>query len=169
LLHTATPAELKKAEIKATDKADPVIDDFSHGWRDWYTLSADNPHHWEFSTWKLNDPRWQRKAGQRLCVEVQAEKANDLVIVLTENVFRSYRGKQKEFVAVVKLGGGKDWQSAVLEPKDFKAGDGDVLSSWHHVDLLSFRAYYEKGEKLLGSKTWAGGQPAFRKLWWQGS
>ncbi len=91
------------------------------------------------------------------------------MIVLTENVFRAYRGKQKEFVAVVKLGGGKDWQSAALEPKDFKAGDGEGLSSWHHVDLLSFRAHYEKGEKLLGSKSWAGRQPVFRKLWWQGS
>ena len=35
------------------------------------------------------------------------------------------------------------------------------------ADLLSFRAYYEKGGNLLGSKSWAGGQPKFRKLWWQ--
>jgi dienelactone hydrolase len=169
LLHTATPKELEAGLVTATDKLDPVIDDFAHGWRDWYLLEAGNPHHWEFSTRKLADPKWHGKAGHRLTVEVQAEKPNELVIVLTENVFRSYRGKQREFVAVVKLGGGKESQTAALDAKDFKAGDGEILTFWQHVDLLSFRAYYEKGEKLLGSKSWAGPQPVFKKIWWRGS
>ena len=167
MLHTAAPLELKRADVKATDKADSVIDDFTHGWRDWYTLSPDNPHHWEFSTRKLTDPKWQGQPGQRLTVAVQAEKPNELVIVLTENFFRQYRGKMKEFVAVVKLDGGKDSQTLALEPKGFKTSDGEALSSWKNVDLLSFRAYYDKGEKLIGSKTWAGPQPVFRKLYWQ--
>ncbi len=49
-LHTATPAELVRANVRATDEVDPVIDDFTRQWRDWYALSADNPHHWEYST-----------------------------------------------------------------------------------------------------------------------
>jgi len=97
---------------------------------------------------------------------VQAEQPNELVIVLTENFFRSNRGPQKEFVAVVKLNGGGDSQAVSLEPGDFKTGDGEALSSWKNVDVFSLRAYYEKGEKLLGSKSWAGPQPVFRKLWW---
>jgi dienelactone hydrolase len=167
-LHTVTPKEVAANGASATDKADPVIDDFTHGLRDWYTLSTDNPHHWEFSTRKLADPKWRGQDGQRLTVEVRAEKPNDLVIVLTENVFRSYRGKQKEFVAVAKLHGGTDTQTVRLEPSDFKAGDGEALSSWGHVDLLSFRAYYDRGVKLLGSKGWAGSQPVFGKVWWDG-
>ena len=167
MLHTVAPKDVAANGVSATDKADPVIDDFTHGWRDWYTLSPDNPHHWEFSTRKLTDPKWRGRVGQRLTVEVQAEKQNELVIVLTTNFFRSYRGKSQEFVAVVKLNGGKDTQIVVLEPKDFKTSDGESLSSWSNVDLLSFRAYYDKGEKLLGSKSWAGPQPVFRKLWWQ--
>jgi dienelactone hydrolase len=167
MLHSAAPVDLKRADVKATDKADPVIDDFTHGWRDWYLLSPDNPHHWEFSTRKLNDPKWQGQPGQRLTVEVQAEKPNELVIVLTENFFRQYRGKSQEFVAVVKLDGGNDTQTISLEPKDFKTSDGEALSSWKNVDLVSFRAYYDKGEKLIGSKNWAGQQPVFRKLYWQ--
>ena len=155
--------------MKATDKPSSLIDDFSHGWQDWYLLEAGNPHHWEFSTRKLADPKWQGQTGQRLTIDVQAEKPNELVIMLTENFFRSYRGKSQEFVAVVKLNGGKDTQTVSLEPKDFKAGDGDALSSWKNVDLLSLRAYYDKGGKLLGSKSWAGGQPMFRDLRWQGS
>ncbi|QDU19012.1 hypothetical protein [Urbifossiella limnaea] len=143
-----------------------MIDDFTHGWGDWYTLSADNPHHWEFSTRKLADPKWRGQAGQRLTVEVRAEKPNELVVVLTENVFRSYRGKQKEFAALLKLVG-RDTQAVPLGPKDFRANDGEALSSWQNVDLLSFRAYHERGDKLLGSKGWAGPQPVFTKLWWQ--
>ncbi len=168
MVHTVVPLELERANVVATDKPNPVIDDFSHGWQDWYLLEAGNPHHWEFSTRKLTDPKWQGQTGQRLALEVQAEQPNELVIVLTENFFRSYRGKSQEFVTVVKLNGGIDTQTVTLEPKDFRTSDGEALSSWKSVDLLSLRAYFDKGGKSLGSKSWAGRQPTFQKLWWQG-
>ncbi len=167
MLHTVAPKELQHAKVKPTDNTDPLIDDFSHNWQDWYLLEAGNPHHWEFSTRKLTDPKWQGQSGQRLAVEVQAEKPNELVIVLTTNFFRHYRGKSQEFVAVVKLNGGKDTQTVALEPKDFKNDEGTALASWQNVDLLSLRAYHEKNGTLLGSKSWAGPQPVFRKLWWE--
>lgn len=169
MLHTAVPNDLQRNDVKALDKPSSVIDDFSHGWRDWYLLEAGNPHHWEFSTRKLGDPKWQGQPSQRLALDVDAEKPNELVVVLTANFFRSYRGKSQEFVAVVNLNAGKDTQTVSLETKDFKTSDGVALTSWKNVDLLSLRAYYEKEGKLLGSKSWAGGQPKFRKLWWQGS
>ncbi len=167
LLHTVSSKDVERNGASATDKADPLIDDFSHGWQDWYLLEAGNPHHWEFSTRKLTDPKWQGQTRQRLALEVQAEKPNGLVIVLTENFFRFYRGKSQEFVAVVKLNGGTDSQNISLAPGDFKTIDGEALSSWKNVDLLSLRAYFDKSGKLLGSKSWAGSQPVFRKLWWQ--
>lgn len=168
ILHTAAPDDLRRNSVAATDRPDPVVDDFAHNWRDWYTLSADNPHHWEFSTRKPADPKWRGRPGQRLTLDVQAERPNELVVELTENVFRPYRGRQREFVAVVKLDGGNEGQTVSWTPGDFKTGDGEALPSWNHVDLLSVRAYYDKGDRLLGSKSWAGGQPKFRKLRWQG-
>ena len=168
MMHTAVPKDLLRNDVEATDMPDPIIDDFSHGWRDWYLLEAGNPHHWEFSTRKLTDPKWQGQTGQRLALNVDAEKPNELVIVLTENLFRSYRGKSQEFVAVLKLGGGMDTQTVSLEPKDFETSEGEALSSWKNVDLLSLRAYYEKAGKLLGSKSWSGAQPKFRSMWWKG-
>ena len=69
-------------------------------------------------------------------------------------------------MAVVKLNGGRDSQTVSLEPAGFQTVDGAALTSWKNVDVLSLRAYYDKGEKLLGSKNWAGSQPVFRKLWW---
>ncbi len=98
---------------------------------------------------------------------MKAEKPNELIVMLTENLFRPYRGKSQEFVAVVKLNGGADMQTLSLEPGDFKTIDGEGLTSWKNVDLLSLQAYYDKGLKSLGSKSWAGGQPNFRKLRWQ--
>jgi hypothetical protein len=167
LMYTATPDDLRRASVKATDTVSLVIDDFSHGWRDWYTLSADNPHHWQFWTRKISDPKWQGRPGQRLAFDVRCEKPNDLVIVLTENFFRSYRGKQQEFVTVVKLMGGDSDQAVSLSPEDFKTVDGkSALASWSNVDLLGIRAYHEEGGKLLGSKAWKGPQPSLRNLRW---
>ncbi|HBJ36951.1 MAG TPA: hypothetical protein DDZ51_19775 [Planctomycetaceae bacterium] len=167
LMHTATPEDLRLAGTRATDVADPLIDDFANHWQDWYTLSQDNPHHWEFSTRKLNDPKWRGQTGQRLALEVQVDSPNKLLVVLTENFFRSYRGKSAEFVAAVSLNGGKDPQNLRLLPQDFKDIHGELLTSWTNVDLLSLRAYYEKDGTLLGTKNWQGKQPVFRKLGWQ--
>jgi len=167
LLHTAASHELVASGVSATDSADPVIEDFTHGWRDWYTLSIDNPHHWEFSTRKLTDPKWRGRDGLQLNVTIETEQPNELVIVLTENFFRQYRGKQQEFATLIKLNGGPAPQSISLEPEDFRTLDGEVLSSWQNIDLLSIRAYYEKSAKQVGSRTWAGPQPVFRKLSWQ--
>ena len=167
LFHVAVPDELKRAGVKATDTPSALIDDFSQGYQDWYLLSADNPHHWEYSTRKLTDPKWRGQSEQRLTLDVEAEQPNELIVILSENLFRPYRGRSQEFVAVVKLNGGAGTQSVSLEPADFKTIDGEAMSSWKHVDLLSVRAYYEQAGTMLGSKNWAGGQPRLRKLWWQ--
>jgi dienelactone hydrolase len=167
ILHTAVPQELQRNHVQTTDLPDSLIDDFSHGWRDWYLLEPRNPHHWEFSTRKLTDPKWQGRPDQRLTLDVAVEKPNDLVIVLTTNFFRSYRGKSQEFVAVVTLNDVRATQTVSLQPQDFHTSDGESLSTWKSIDLLSLRAYYEQGGKLLGSKSWAGAKPTFQKLSWQ--
>ncbi len=76
----------------------------------------------------MNDPKWRGRAGRRLTLEVQTEEANELVIVLTENFFRSYRGKQREYIAVVKLTGGKAVQTVALESGDFVGRDKQTLA-----------------------------------------
>lgn len=168
-LHTATPQELRKAKVKATDEPTLLIDDFSNEWRDWYRLSADNPHHWQFWTRKINDPKWRGKPGYELALEAKSEKSNELVVVLTENFFRSYRGKRRDFVAIIKLIGGDGWQPVRLKPSDFKAADGNgLLKSWEHLDLLGLRAYHDdrRTNVRFGSVQWSGKKPSFRNLRW---
>lgn len=153
--------------MTATDKPSLLIDDFAHGFQDWYLLSADNPHHWEFSTRKIGDPKWRGPQGSRLTLDAKSDKPNELVVIITDNFFRSSRGRQQEFAAVVKLPGGDQWQTVSLSPQDFRLVNGETaMSSWQEADLLSLRAYHDKGAKLIGSKSWQGSQPKFRNLRW---
>jgi hypothetical protein len=171
LLHTATPAALNDAGIRATDQPSLMIDDFANGFRDWYGLSADNPHHWQYWTRKINDPKWQGQDHYRLALDVKTRDANPMVIVLTENFFRPYRGKQQDYVSTVELQGANQWQTVLLTTSDFQTPDGQrELRSWKTVDLLGFRAYYqakrEAEETVLGTNRWSGPKPTFRNLRW---
>ena len=166
LLQTATPDDLRAAHVKATDTPTRLIDDFTHGWQDWYVLNARNPHHWEFSTRKLNDPKWRGQPGWKLTLDVQSEQPNALTVVATENFFRNYRGPKKEYVAVAQLTGSDSPQTLSFTPEDFATIDGERLSSWDGIDILSVRAYYEANDQLLGRKNWKGPQPVFHQLLW---
>jgi len=167
LLHTATPEELRCAGVRVTDKPSLLIDDFSNGLEDWYLLSAENPHHWQYWTRKINDPKWLGRPGYRLSFDVKSGRSNQLVVILTNNFFRPYRGKQQDFLAVAGLRGGEQWQTISLSPADFTSDDGErSLASWEEVDRLGFRAYYGDGQSMLGSRNWAGPRPIFRRLRW---
>jgi cephalosporin-C deacetylase-like acetyl esterase len=167
-LQTAVPRELQQQKVLATDKLSNLIDDFSRGFQDWYLLSADNPHHWQYWTRKITDPKWQGQAGEQLTFDVKTEKANQLVVIIKENFFRGYRGRQRELVTVVELPGGDQWQKVSLPAARFQLPDGeDKLSNWEQADLLGFRPYYgDRQGKVIGSTRWAGPQPQLRNLRW---
>jgi len=169
-LRTAAPKELQAKKILATDKPNDLIDDFSRGFQDWYLLSADNPHHWQYWTRKITDPKWQGQADEQLTFDVKTEKANQLVVIIKENFFRGYRGRQRELVTVVELPGGDQWQKISLPAARFQLPDGeDKLSNWDQADLLGFRPYYgDRQGKVIGSTRWAGPQPQLRNLRWSG-
>ena len=166
-LLTASPADLQNAKATPTDQPSALIDDFTQGWRDWYLLSPDNPHHWEYSTRKLADPKWRGRADQSLAIDIQSDQANELVLVITENAFRGYRGPQRTLTAVASLTGGAAAQRLSLKPGHFTDPKGQPLRAWDHVDLLSIRAYHESEGRLLGSKRWAGRQPTLKRLAWE--
>ncbi|MBP90207.1 MAG: hypothetical protein CMJ64_26445 [Planctomycetaceae bacterium] len=167
--HTATPKELRQAKVRSTDKPSLLIEDFASDWQDWYRLSPDNPHHWQYWTRKINDPKWRGHDGYQLSFDVKIEEPNELVVVLTKNFFRAYRGKQQDFVSPFVLKGGDDWKTVTLSPSDFVTLDqASPLQSWQHLDLFGFRAYYEQrnGGSKVGSDAWMGPQPQFRNLRW---
>ena len=138
MLHTAAPGELREKGARATDNPSRLVDDFSRGFRDWYRLSADTPHHWQLWTRKIADPKWRGGAGERLTFEVKTEKPNRLVVIITENFFRGYRGSRKgESVAVVELPGGSGWHEVSLAVGEFiHQKSSKRLVSWDVADLL---------------------------------
>ena len=91
-----------------------------------------------------------------------------MVVVVNENVFRGYRGRQRDTVAVVDLDGGDRWQPVILPVSAFKTPDGkSTLASWGHADQLGFRAYFDSRDgRLVGRKRWSGSRPRFRDLRW---
>jgi hypothetical protein len=101
---------------------------------------------------------------------VQSDQENELVIMLTENFFRGYRGRQQEYLALVPLKGGDDWQSVKISPSDFLTPDKQQpLTSWEQVDLLGLRAFYQQrgSDKIFGSNRWKGPQPRFQNMRWE--
>ncbi len=171
VLRTAAPRELAHAKVKAADTpSGSLIEDFAHGWRDWYRLFPANPHHWQLWTRKITDPKWRGPKGAELTFEVTSEKPNELVVIVTENFFRSCRGKQRDLVAVVPLTGGEP-ETISLTQADFQPVVGDApLESWDEVDELGFRAYYGQPPKVkYGSLGWKGGPPALAEIRWVAS
>ncbi len=169
-LLTATSEMLRKAGVKATDRRSLVIDDFERGFHDWYVLARGNPHHWQFWTRKVTDPKWRGPKGARLALEVKSARENRLVAIVRENEWRRYRGRRKEYLAQVNLKASDDWQEIRLQAADFKnAKDAAPLAAWDEIDQLGLRAYadiVQRGKKVhLGGK-WAGPMPQFRIVRW---
>ncbi len=170
-LHTAAPRTLEASGVRATDHPSSLIDDFQHGFRDWYRLEARNPHHWQFWTRKISDPKWRGPTGARLTLDVKVQADNPLVIVLVENFFRPYRGKQRDYVAVAQLRADAGWQTLSLASSDFRCpADRSTLEGWRRLDLLGLRAFYSRARApdaaVMGTRTWRGPQPSFRNLRW---
>jgi len=179
LLHAAEPKELRAAEIKPTDEPSLLVEDFSEGFRDWFVLSGDNPHHWVYSTRKITDPKWRGPSGARLSLKLRSQEDNKLVLVLFENEWRGYRGRRRTYAAEVSLQGTNDWQRIALETQDFKQVNKDGredtkeslgLDKWSDIDRLEIRAYYDivpAGDaKKLGTAKWQGPKPQFGELRW---
>jgi len=169
-LLTAAPQVLRKAGVKATDRPSLIIDDFKRGFHDWYVLAGRNPHHWQFWTRKVTDPKWQGPKGAHLSLEVKSAQQNTLVVIVRENEWRGYRGRRKECVAEVALKASDDWQEVRLAATDFKnAKDGAPLTSWDEIDQLGLRAYADvvkEGKTLRLGGRWAGPMPRFRIVRW---
>ncbi len=52
----AFPQQLVEAGVKASGDRERLIEDFSHGWRDWSLVGVGHSAHWDYETHKLNDP-----------------------------------------------------------------------------------------------------------------
>ena len=167
LLHTAYPMHLSDARVVATAKVSALIDDFSHGLRDWYQLNAGNLTHQQSWTRKFTDPMYRGADGAKLKLTLIMPSANRLTFVLSENEWRSYRGPRKTFVCERSIPGSDTVQTAILEASDF-SDDGGPLKSWAQIDQLGICAYNpERRDPAKSPPPWNGAAAKFLRLEWE--
>lgn len=168
-IHAAMSAELKAAGVRATDEKSLLIEDFARGWHDWYRLNEMNPQHWQSWTRKITDPKWRGPVGAKLALTLTLPETNTLTVVLSQNEWRSYRGKKATYVCRREVSGSTAPQTISLSLADFKTSDGLVLESWEQLDQLALCARFEESqtEKRPEPVLWKGEIPTFHRLEWR--
>jgi len=166
LMHRVEPKELSGASIAITAKPTTLLDDFTHGLRDWYVLNAGNPTHQEMWTRKVTDPIYRGANGARLKLTLTMPKTNRITIVLQQNEWRGYRGQRATFVCEREVQSADAAQTLVLEAKDFISPDG-ALTSWEQIDQLGICAHYSRrGAAAKEVPLWNGPAVTFHHLEW---
>lgn len=166
LLHRIEPRQLSEAGITVTARATRLIDDFSHGLRDWYQLNAGNLTHQQTWTRKVTDPMHHAPAGARLEFKLKMPETNHVALVLQQNEWRSYRGPRRTFVCEREITGAGTTQSIIFELKDFTSPDGP-LTSWDHIDQLGICAHYNpRGASPEQVPRWKGPAMTLMRLEW---
>jgi hypothetical protein len=180
MLHGATPVELKAAGVRIAGAASPLIDDFTHGWRDWYRLNEDNRDHWQNWTRKITDPKWRGPRGAKLAITFEMAQTNRVGFVVTENEWRTYRGKRRILVCEKEIPGASGPQTILLDVAEFKdVTDGSPLKSWSELDQLGVGArlqelvphglFKSQPKQPAVPAPWRGPAPEFIRLEWRSS
>lgn len=167
LLHSVKPAKLREARVATTAKVSALIDDFSHGLRDWYQLNAGNLTHRQSWTRKLTDPMYRGAHGAKLKLTLKMPKTNPLTFVMRENEWRNYRGPRKSYICEREIRGSHDAQTVLFEAKDFTA-DAGPLKSWAQIDQFGICPYNpERGDPAKTPPPWNGAAAEFVRLEWE--
>ena len=168
LLHSISATEVKQAHPPLTAKPTPLIDDFSHGLRDWYVLNEGNATHQQLWTRKVTDPLWRGPDGSTLQITLKMPQANRMSFVLQQNEWRSYRGRRRTFVCTKEIEGSDAEQTLTLALKDFTSADGSP-ANWVEIDQLGLCAHFaDQGPSANQAKLWKGSAPQFLRLAWNG-
>jgi len=158
-LHTATPAELAEAQVKAALKPTQTIETFAGDWRkEWFTYKNEG---WARTTNKLYDPLYRVPSAAGVGIEVLVEEDNVLVI------------KLDGWACELELEGSEDWQKLDIRGKVFRNLEGESIPSFADAKQLticpSARLRPKRGSdekpKTVGGE-WKGAAPKFRNLRW---
>lgn len=167
LLHSHSAVEVKQVAPKLTAKPSKLIEDFTHGLRDWYQLNAGNLTHQQLWTRKVTDPLWRGPDGSKLVLTLKMPQTNRFHLVLEQNEWRSYRGQRRTFVCSREIPGSDAPQTLTLDLKDFTSPEGP-LKNWSEIDQLGLCAHYAaKGSTASDAPLWKGPAPEFLRLAWE--
>ncbi len=169
LLHSHSASEVKQANPPLTAKPTTLIEDFTHGLRDWYVLNEGNATHQQIWTRKVTDPLWRGPDGSKLQITLKMPQMNRMSIVLQQNEWRSYRGQRRTFVCAREIEGADAEQTFTLDLNDFTSAAG-LPTSWAEIDQLGLCAHFvSQGTSANQVPLWKGAAPEFLRLAWNES
>jgi hypothetical protein len=164
----AAPHQLRAAGVKPTGQRQRLIDDFRNGWQDWFLVAADNRHHWNFKTHKVNDPAYFGPRGARLAFDAETTApGNTLAVIMETDQWRGYTGrKTRRYTALVTLAE-VGLHNIVLPASAFVTPDREALENYDFVTgLVLTPGNKERPESV--QTVWQGSIPKFRNLRWEG-
>ncbi len=164
----AFPQQLTDAGVKPTGERQRLIEDFTRGWRDWSLVGADNKEHWNYQTFKVDDPAFYGPRGASLALEIETTAPdNTLAVVLETDGWRGYTGRTtRRYVAMVTLAG-SGHHSITLPIEKFVTAEGENLENYDLVTSLTLTP----GQKEAPDKVplvWQGAIPTFQNIRWEG-
>jgi hypothetical protein len=168
-VRSVTADELRRAGVKATAVHERMIDDGSHGWRDWYHLNWDHPPLWQAVTRKVKDAQWRGPDGAQLAWEMKPAADCTLVIKVNTNSWGAFEpGKPAvDHVAEKQLRGSPDWQTVTVSLADFIP----PLVNWRTVTELTLTpardAAAGRQQRPAAGTPWQGPRE-IRNLRWEG-
>lgn len=164
------PGALRENNVKPTADSRRIIDDFSRGFHDWYTLNLGNQEHWLVATRKLVDPRWEAPRDGRLSLELETTVEDNLLAVqLKTDSWRNYSSRRPEtWTALVNLE--KAGRRRIeLEASDFRNSMGKSLEDWYGItELIIQPGTTDSPSTERGDHVWKGRVPRFHDLRWSG-
>jgi len=159
LVSTVWEDRVVASGVIATLKPTTMIESFEGEWeKEWYTY---NLSQWPRMTNKLHDAQYAAPADAQLSIDVLSQQPNELVVVIDE------------YLVLVSLAGGDEYQSVSFSPGDFKNFCGDALSGWDSATLLKLSnaermkpGRGNAGKPRVVGTPWQGTPPLFRNLRW---
>jgi len=164
----AFPHQLAEAGVKPTGERQRLIEDLSHGWRDWSLVGVGHTVHWNYETHKVNDPAYVGPRGASLALEIEtAAPRNTLAVVMDVDRWRGYTGrKARRYTALVELPKA-GLHSLKLPADSFITPDGEKLENYDFVtSLILTPGQKERPDKV--TEVWKGRIPIFRNIRWEG-
>ena len=133
----------------------------------WYILNQGNPHHWLYSTRKLNDPRWEAPLDGTLKLSLKTTDANNhLAIKVVTNSWRGYIGKHSQtYISTIALAQAGE-HVTTLNSSVFRDADGNVLDDWEGITELQFQSADKALPGDLSFKQWNGSPLKILSLEW---
>ncbi len=165
LLQSCTADEVRQASPTLTARVSTLIDDFTHGQRDWYALNAGNLTHQQLWTRKVTDPLHRAPEGAKLSLTLRMPQTHRFSVVLQQNEWRSYRGTRQTFVCTREFAGSDAPQTLTLELGDFTSPDGPP-KTWDGMDQLGLCAHFPHKGDTGQAPLWKGPAPEFLRVAW---